>query len=430
MVFSWYITEISYFTYYVSIVPYYTCNNNYDMYNIFLSRSSYVHIYKCYFIIIFFNNYITLTCFNFKLMYWSAEVYFFNLAYMLWSSCLFLQEKYTSVLYFFELSLLPILLMIISWGYQPERVQAGIYMVMYTVLGSMPLLVSIFFLYTSYMSLNIHYLVTISPYIPYGLAFMGFIAFFVKLPVYGVHIWLPKAHVEAPLGGSMLLAGVLLKLGGYGLYIYSNIMTISMTSWGLMFLVSLALWGGSLAAWMCFNQNDIKALIAYSSVVHMSIVVLGFLTCSPWGYSSSVITMVAHGWVSSGLFLLAYITYKIVGSRSFCYTKGLLQVIPVLSMAWFIYCIWNMAVPPTINLMGELAAVPVSFMLSVQLLMVVLVLMFLSVGYNMYLYTYINHGSISTYTVSHKMVSCPNLLALVGHLMPLVFLFNMDLLCF
>nr|QBL02341.1 NADH dehydrogenase subunit 4 [Helix pomatia] len=342
-------------------------------------------------------------------------------------SC-FLSSSLLSFYVLFELSLLPILFLVIGWGYQPERIQASMYMVMYTVLASMPLMVVIFYLNMHYSSLSINILSLGALSAPAGLWFLGSMAFLVKLPVYGVHIWLPKAHVEAPLGGSMMLAGVLLKLGGYGLYLYTNMVPWVNTSYGMCFIISFAMWGGSLAAWHCFNQNDIKAMIAYSSIVHMSIVVMGFMSTSTWGQVSAIITMVAHGWVSSGLFLMAYITYTLVGSRSFNYTKGLLQVVPVASMSWFVYCIWNMAVPPTINLVGELAIIPVSWMLSFKMLLVVLMVMFLSVGYNMYLYMYMNHGPTSGYITMFKPLSSAMFLPIMGHLMPLVLLFNMDLL--
>nr|YP_006303195.1 NADH dehydrogenase subunit 4 [Cylindrus obtusus]AEK48358.1 NADH dehydrogenase subunit 4 [Cylindrus obtusus] len=358
---------------------------------------------------------------------------FYILAVMLLGLTLyvcFLANNLLAFYILFELSLLPMVYIIIGWGYQPERLQASVYMVLYTVLGSMPLLLLILFLFSSNQSLSIYILTFSGVYVPRVLGFMGFVAFLVKLPIYSLHLWLPKAHVEAPLGGSMLLAGVLLKLGGYGMYLYSSLLSYSLGFFDVALIMSIALWGGVVASFMCLTQNDVKALIAYSSIVHMSIVILGVLSSTSWGLSSATITMVAHGWISSGLFLLAYMTYSVSGSRSFSHVKGLLQVAPMLSLGWFLFCAFNMSVPPTLNLLGELAAVPVSFMVSKGLLFILLMLMFMSVSYNMYLYSAVNHGSFSRYIVSGSRETVPHVLSSIGHLLPSVLLFNTDLLLY
>nr|YP_009059495.1 NADH dehydrogenase subunit 4 [Mastigeulota kiangsinensis]AIN75498.1 NADH dehydrogenase subunit 4 [Mastigeulota kiangsinensis] len=327
----------------------------------------------------------------------------------------------------FEMSLLPILLMIIGWGYQPERLQAGVYMIMYTVFGSMPLLLLILYYGAYYGTFNLYVLFMLINNIPHWCVFFGFLAFLVKLPIWSLHVWLPKAHVEAPLGGSMILAGVLLKLGGYGLYVYSMLCISPMNSSSPLFIISLSLWGGVCASLLCLSQSDIKAMIAYSSIVHMSLVVLGVMSNTTWGMMCALLTMVAHGWVSSALFLLAYISYEKVGSRSFNYTKGLLTLYPILSYLWFIVAMVNMAVPPTINLVGELVAVPVALWLSMVLVIVLLSVMFMSVTYNMYLYIKINHGAPSGLMSSSSGPSSRGFLTILGHLLPLLLIFSLDL---
>nr|YP_009158065.1 NADH dehydrogenase subunit 4 [Dolicheulota formosensis]AKJ85732.1 NADH dehydrogenase subunit 4 [Dolicheulota formosensis] len=327
----------------------------------------------------------------------------------------------------FESSLLPILFMIIGWGYQPERLQAGMYMILYTVFGSMPLLLILLYTYFSVSTFNLYYLLVINlSGFPWYFS-LGLLAFLVKLPIYSLHVWLPKAHVEAPVAGSMILAGALLKLGGYGLYVYTNIWCFAMSDVIFVFLICLAVWGGCLAAVACLFQSDLKAMIAYSSVVHMALVVLGIFSGTSWGFSCALITMIAHGWASSGLFLLSYITYEKVQSRSFNYIKGLLSLHPSLTLFWFILALINMAVPPTINLVGELMAVPVAAWLSFFLLFTLLIIMFLSVSYNMYMYSKVNHGPIGLYIVSSKSLSSAAMLATLVHVFPLVLLFGLNL---
>jgi NADH-ubiquinone oxidoreductase chain 4 len=146
-----------------------------------------------------------------------------------------------------------------------------------------------------------------------------------------VHLWLPKAHVEAPVSGSMILAGVLLKLGGYGLVRVFPFLIFSGLNFNFIF-ISISLVGGFLISLVCLRQIDIKALIAYSSVAHIGVVLGGLLTLTYWGLRGALTLIIAHGLCSSGLFRLANITYERVGRRSLIINKGLLNFIPRLSL--------------------------------------------------------------------------------------------------
>nr|YP_010837451.1 NADH dehydrogenase subunit 4 [Doto coronata]WGC93416.1 NADH dehydrogenase subunit 4 [Doto coronata] len=327
---------------------------------------------------------------------------------------------------FFEISLIPTLILIIGWGYQPERLQAGSYMMMYTVSASLPLLVVLLFYSGKAGSMEL-YLMNLSLKSISGLILLGVMgAFLVKLPMYGVHLWLPKAHVEAPLAGSMILAGILLKLGGFGIYQMKFGLNLFLDSVSLV-VVCMALWGGLIASLMCMRQMDVKSFVAYSSVGHMSIVVAGLVLDSSWGVFSAVVTMMAHGFSSSAMFCLAYFSYKQSYTRNIPYMKGILQVIPILSFWWFIFCCINMACPPTLNLLGELSVVPTLWNASVWLSVVMGLMVFFSAAYNMYLYSSLNHGSFSSYMNPGEGMKSSMMVSLLLHFVPLILLLKSNL---
>nr|YP_010180197.1 NADH dehydrogenase subunit 4 [Lamprotula cornuumlunae]QUX33426.1 NADH dehydrogenase subunit 4 [Lamprotula cornuumlunae] len=291
----------------------------------------------------------------------------------------------------FEFSLIPILLIILGWGYQPERLQAGKYMMLYTVSASLPLLVLILLVLVSSGSVfwwsghcggfGLSWLVTLC----------ASLAFVVKLPIYGFHLWLPKAHVEAPVAGSMILAGVLLKLGGYGLirifYVLGGFSCFVMTG-----MFCLGLGGGVIASVICFAQNDVKALVAYSSVGHMSLVLGGVFSNTEWGYLGCLLMMVAHGLCSSGMFFLASETYKCYSTRSLYLVKGGLALIPGVALCWFLMCAINMAAPPSLNLWAELMLGISVLSYSVVFAVLTGVMTFLSGLYSWYVYSATQHG--------------------------------------
>nr|APX39202.1 NADH dehydrogenase subunit 4 [Crepidodera aurata] len=292
---------------------------------------------------------------------------------------------------FFEVSLIPILILIVGWGYQPERLEAGIYLLFYTLLMSLPMMVMVFYLYKimgtlifMLMSFNLD---SIYMYLCLNLVF------FVKIPMFFMHLWLPKAHVEAPVSGSMILAGIMLKLGGYGL-LRLMILYQSFINNLNIFIIVVSLMGGFIVSLICVRQSDMKSLVAYSSVSHMGLVLAGTMTLSDWGLWGSLTMMLAHGLCSSGLFCLLNLMYERTLSRSVYLNKGLLNLIPSLSLWWFLLLSSNMAAPPSMNLIGEIMLINslVSFN---YLNMIFLVLIsFFSAVYSLYLYSYSQHGMI------------------------------------
>nr|AVE15527.1 NADH dehydrogenase subunit 4 [Phyllothelys sp. 1 JZ-2017]AVE15654.1 NADH dehydrogenase subunit 4 [Phyllothelys sp. 2 JZ-2017] len=318
---------------------------------------------------------------------------------------------------FFEGSLIPTLFLIFGWGYQPERLQAGMYLLFYTLFASLPLLLGILYLYN-----NMYYLIFSLMFMNDCVSFFMYLsmilAFLVKMPMYLVHLWLPKAHVEAPVSGSMILAGVLLKLGGYGLlrvFMYLSKIGMNMN----VFWLSVSLVGGLVISLMCLRQIDMKSLIAYSSVAHMGLVIGGLMTMNIWGFYMTFLLMIAHGLCSSGMFCLANISYERLGSRSLLINKGLLNLMPSMALWWFLLSSCNMAAPPSLNLLGEIGLFNSMIGWMWMVMLFLMMISFFSVVYTLYLYSYSQHGIYYSGIYSSMGGYCREYLLLMLHWLPL-----------
>lgn len=319
---------------------------------------------------------------------------------------------------YFESSLIPTILLVLGWGYQPERVQAGIYLLFYTLLASLPLLLGIFYINYLYNRMSFILLKGQIIYNSFFIYLLMVTAFLVKIPIFLVHLWLPKAHVEAPVRGSMILAGVLLKLGGYGLI---RVFSFSYKR-GLNFnyiWVGIRLIGGCLVRLVCLRQTDLKSLVAYSSVAHIGLVLGGLITINYWGLLGSYTLIIAHGLCSSGLFCLTNVTYERLGSRRIIINRGLINYMPRIALWWFLLRSANIAAPPTINLLGEISLINRLVSWSWGCIFLLALISFLRAGYTLYLFSYTQHGKIYSGVYSLRINDIREYLIIFLHWFPL-----------
>nr|AFY14272.1 NADH dehydrogenase subunit 4 [Clupea harengus]AFY15351.1 NADH dehydrogenase subunit 4 [Clupea harengus] len=326
----------------------------------------------------------------------------------------------------FEATLVPTLIIITRWGNQAERLNAGTYFLFYTLAGSLPLLVALLALQNSTGSLSM-IILNFNP--PLALASWGdmmwwaacLVAFLVKMPLYGVHLWLPKAHVEAPIAGSMVLAAVLLKLGGYGMIRMSTILDPLTKEAAYPFIV-LALWGIIMTGSICLRQTDLKSLIAYSSVSHMGLVAGGILIQTPWGLTGALILMIAHGLVSSALFCLANTSYERTHSRTMALARGMQMLFPLTATWWFVANLANLALPPLPNLMGEVMIITTMFNWSPWTLILTGLGTLITAGYSLYMFLMTQRGPVPEHIKGLTPYHTREHLLITLHLLPVILL--------
>jgi NADH-ubiquinone oxidoreductase chain 4 len=322
---------------------------------------------------------------------------------------------------FFE-SILPIIfILIVIYGHGENRFRSAFLLFLYTLAGSLPMLLCILYIYsnigsTDFQLISLHEI----NFNIQKLLWLGFfIAFAVKTPLYPFTIWLPKAHADSPLAGSILLAGTILKLATYGyLRVLINILPDASNYFGPL-VQTIAIIAIIYASFSTIIQQDTKRLIAYSSIAHMGVVVLGLFSNTIQGIEGGILLALAHGFVSPALFIcVGGIIYERTGTRIINYIRGLVINMPIFTTLFFIFTLCNTGIPLSLNFLGEVMSLIGIFERNPVIAILGASGIVLSACYSIFLYNRLSYGNFSPYLLTIKDINRREFYLLISLLIP------------
>jgi NADH-quinone oxidoreductase subunit M len=303
---------------------------------------------------------------------------------------------------FFEATLIPMFIIIGVWG-GPNRVYAALKFFLYTLLGSFLTLVALIYLYNasqgSFSLLDYYELpLSLAEQILIFIAF--FMAFAVKVPMWPVHTWLPDAHVEAPTGGSVVLAAIMLKLGGYGFLRLTLPILPDASQYLAGFVIALSLIAVVYIGLVALVQSDLKKLIAYSSISHMGFVTLGIFIFNPYGMEGAVVQMISHGFVSGALFLCVGVLYDRLHSREIADYGGVVNSMPVFAALFMLFAMANSGLPGTSGFVGEFLVIMGSAQASFWYAFAAATTLVFGAAYTLWMYKRVMFGAVANARVA------------------------------
>ena len=323
---------------------------------------------------------------------------------------------------FFEAGLIPMFLIIGVWG-GPRRVYASFKFFLYTLLGSVLMLIAIIAMYWFAGTTDIEKLLVLNPGFPAGMQTWLWLAFFasfaVKMPMWPVHTWLPDAHVEAPTAGSVILAAILLKMGGYGFLRFSLPMFPDASLYFQPLVYTLSIIAIVYTSLVALMQEDMKKLIAYSSVAHMGFVTMGIFSLTRQGVDGAVFQMVSHGLVSGALFLCVGVIYDRMHTREIAAYGGLVHRMPLYAAVFMLFSMANVGLPGTSGFVGEFLTILGTFQANSWVAFFAATGVILSAGYALWLYARVVYGKLEKPALAHIPDMTPRELMALG---PLVLL--------
>lgn len=333
---------------------------------------------------------------------------------------------------FFEGILIPMYLIIGIWG-GPRRIYAAFKFFLYTLAGSVLFLIALLVIYLQTGSTDIPTLLTakLDPTLQKWLWLAMFASFAIKVPMWPFHTWLPDAHVEAPTAGSVLLAGVLLKLGGYGFLRFSLPMLPDASVFFAPLIFALSIIAIVYTSLVALAQTDMKKLIAYSSVAHMGIVTIGIFTPNALGIQGSIVQMLSHGFVSAALFMVVGVVYDRIHSREIESYGGLAERMPVYATVFMLFMLASVGLPGTSGFVGEILVIVGAFQHNAWVATLAATGMILGAAYMLWLYRRVIFGPLVRESLATIRDMRPNeilafaplvLLALVMGVYPQLFL--------